>query len=271
MGQLVDSAGPAVSGVLHWVYIELPLAAMVVAMYQLLRASTAGWPRHHVVHTFLLLGLIGPVIYVLCPIVGPDFAFGAAGNGFQLGSYWPNTLPPIATSPGAIPFDADTPRNCMPSMHTAWALAIFIHSRSGPSWLRWGGTFWLVCTIAATLGFGYHYGVDLVAGALLCMTVESALREPVRGSALTRVQLVVGGAALLAALLLCIRYMADYMARYPWLFGPLIIGALVLFATAFYATFMARPGYVLWWQRRHQPSGDAIRSLEVTNLACVTD
>jgi hypothetical protein len=253
VGRLLDAAGPAVYGVVHWVYIELPLAAMVVAVYQLRRATTAGWPRHHVVHTFLLLGLIGPVIYLLFPVVGPDLAFGAAGKGFQLGNYWPNTLPPIETSPGALPFDAVTPRNCMPSMHTAWALAVFIHSRRCPRWLRWGGTFWLLCTLTATLGFGYHYGVDVVAGAVLCLTVESALREPVHGVAPKRTQLVVGGAALLTALLLCVRFMAEYMARYPWLFGPLVIGTLVMFVTAFYATFMARPGEVLWWRRLPLP------------------
>jgi uncharacterized protein DUF5933/PAP2 superfamily protein len=253
MGQLVAAAGPAVYGVLHWVYIELPLAAMVVAVYQLRHATTAGWPRHHVVHTFLLLGLIGPTIYFLFPVVGPDLAFGTAGKGFQLGSYWPNTLPPMGTSPGTLRFDAVTPRNCMPSMHTAWALAVFIHSRNGPRWLRWGGTFWLVCTLTATLGFGYHYGIDLIAGAVLCMTVESALRKPVHGSAPTRIKLVVGGVALLAALLLCVRFMAEYMARYPWLFGPLVIGTLVMFATTFYTTFMARPGCVPWWRRLPLP------------------
>ena len=237
LGRVVDAAGPILSGVLHWVYIELPAAALVVALYQLRHVTNQGWPRHFLFRTFLLLGLIGPVIYMMFPLVGPVFAFGAAGHGFQVGDYWPHVLPPIDMSPGAIVFDDQTARNCMPSMHTAWALAVFIHTRCGPRWLRWGGTFWLVCTIAATLGFGYHYGVDLVAGAVLCMTVESALREPVRGLGWSRVQLVAGGSAFLAVLLLCCRYLAEPMAQYPILFGPLIIGMLAVFATVFYATF----------------------------------
>jgi hypothetical protein len=150
-------------------------------------------------------------------------------------------LPPIDLSPGAVAFDDSTARNGMPSMHTAWALAVFIHSRGGPRWLRSSGTFWLVCTIAATLGFGYHYGVDLVAGAVLCLTVESALREPARGRSWSRMGLVAFGAAFLALLLVCCRYLAEVMARYPLLFGPLIIGTMVVFSTAFYATFFARP------------------------------
>ncbi|MGH3967942.1 MAG: DUF5933 domain-containing protein [Mycobacterium sp.] len=241
LGRLVNAGGPILYAALHWVYIELPVAAMVVAIYQLRTVRTGGWPRHFVVPTFLLLGLIGPVLYVLFPLVGPDFAFGSAGQGFAVGHYWPDAMPPIHLSPRAVAFDDSTPRNCMPSMHTAWALAVFIHSRGGPRWLRAGGTFWLVCTIAATLGFGYHYGVDLVAGAVLCLTVESALRQPVRVGIWSRMGLVAFGAASLAALLLCCRYLAEAMAHYPLLFGMLIVGATVVFSAAFYTTFFARP------------------------------
>lgn len=241
LGRLVDAGGPILNAALHWVYIELPFAAMVVAIYQLRSVSTGGWPRHFLVPTFLLLSLIGPVIYLFFPVVGPDFAFGSAGRGFQVGDYWPHALPPIDLSPRPVAFDDSTPRNCMPSMHTAWALAIFLHSRGGPRWLRWGGTLWLVCTIAATLGFGYHYGVDLVAGGVLCLTAESALREPVRGQIWSRLVLVAFGSGFLAALLVCCRYLAEAMARYPLLFGQLIIGTMTVFSTTFYASFFARP------------------------------
>ncbi|WP_082966889.1 phosphatase PAP2 family protein [Mycobacterium sp. 852002-51163_SCH5372311] len=241
-GRLVHAAGPVLGAGLHWVYIELPVAAMLVTVYQLRNVRTGGWPRHFLVPTFLLLALIGPVIYVLFPVVGPEFAFGDAGGGFQVGDYWPHSLPPVDLSPRAVAFDGQTPRNCMPSMHTAWALAVFIHSRHGPRWLRVGGTVWLVCTVAATLGFGYHYGVDLVAGAVLCLTVESALREPLRGRIWSRMGLVAFGATFLAVLLLCCRYLAEPMARHPLLFGPLIVGAMVIFSAAFHAAFFARPG-----------------------------
>ena len=239
MGRLVDAGGPFTTALLHWMYIELPLAAMTVVVYQLRNVSSVGWPRHFLVRTFLVLGLVGPLIYVLFPVVGPEFAFSAAGQGYQVGDYWPHVLPRIV-SPTAIPFDALTARNCMPSMHVSWALAIFIHSRSGPRWLRLGGAIWLVGTIAATLGFGYHYGVDLVAGAVLCLTLESALRAPVRDNRWSRTTLVGAGAALLAVLLVCCRFLAPEMARYPLLSGVLIVGALVAFGGAFYATFFAR-------------------------------
>ncbi|WP_433607105.1 DUF5933 domain-containing protein [Prescottella agglutinans] len=232
MGNVVDALGSVGYGVLHWVYIELPVAAIVVALYQLRK----GWPSHHLVRTFLLIGLIGPVFYILFPVVGPIFAFGADGNGFQVGDFWPEVVP-FDLTPSAMPFDDATPRNCMPSLHTAWSLALFIHSRQGPWWLRWGGTFWFVCTLTATLGFGYHYGVDLVAGVVLTLTLESALRAPERGWGWFRIRLVAGGAVLLAALLLSYRYLAVQIAEYPIVATPLLLGLPALFAYVYWQTF----------------------------------
>ena len=219
MGQVVDAGGPSLQFVLHWVYIELPVAAMAVAAYQLRNVVTAGWPQHFLIRTFLVLGLIGPVIYVLFPVVGPVFAFP---------DHWPSIAVPTELVPQPMPFNTETPRNCMPSMHTAWALAVFLHSRNGPRWLRIGGALWLACTIVATLGFGYHYGIDLVAGAVLCLSVEAALTR--------RPGLAAAGTAVLVSLLLCCRYLSDWMARYPEFFGPLMIGALVAMWAGFVST-----------------------------------
>ncbi len=246
MGRVLDVLGPAVYAVLHWVYIELPVAAIVVAVWQLRRVATSGrWPSHYLVRTFLVLGLVGPVIYVIFPVVGPMFAFGPDGHGLQLGNFWPGVVPPLDRSPMPMPFDAATPRNCMPSMHTAWALSVFLHTRRdtdggpAPAWLRWGGTFWLLATLTATLGFGYHYGVDLVAGAVLCLTVESALRDPERGWGWFRIRLVAGGLAVLATLLLSYRFLPVSMAEYPVLAGTVVLALLAGLAAAFHATWFA--------------------------------
>nr|WP_280222551.1 phosphatase PAP2 family protein [Nocardia neocaledoniensis] len=246
LGRVVDALGPEVYAVLHWVYIELPVAAIVVAVWQLRRVVPTGqWPSHYLVRTFLVLGLVGPAFYVLFPVVGPMFAYGADGHGFQVGDFWPMALPPLDHSPAALPFDEFTPRNCMPSMHTAWALSLFIHTRRdidgtrAPAWLRWGGAFWLAATVAATLGFGYHYGVDLIAGAVLCLTVESALRAPERGWGAFRWRMVGFGAAVFAGLLLSYRYLAVPMAEHPVLAGALVIGAAAAVAIAFHATWFA--------------------------------
>ncbi|MFD8999579.1 phosphatase PAP2 family protein [Streptomyces sp. NPDC059582] len=224
-GRIVQATGPIGNHVLDWVYIQLAVAAVIVALYELRNVAVERrFPGHHLVRTFLVIGLLGPAIYMIFPVVGPVFAYGADGGQWAVADLWPNTLPTGA--PHSIPFDEITPRNCMPSLHTAWATAIFIHSRRGPRILRFAGTFWLVATLSATLGFGYHYGADLVAGVVFAFTIEAALRSLERGWDRSGVQLVAYGTAVFAALLLSYRYLPTRMAEHPWVSGPLLILAM---------------------------------------------
>ncbi len=242
--------GPVVPAVLHWVYIELPVAAMVIAVWQLRRVASKRapepWPSHYLVRTFLVLGIVGPLIYVLFPVVGPMFAFAPGGHGFQIGNYWPRHVPPLDHAPARMVFDTFTPRNCVPSMHAAWSTSIFLHSRRdndgspAPRWLRWGGAFWVLATLVATLGFGYHYCSDLIAGVVLCLTLESVLRAPERGWDGIRVALVATGAALFSALLLSFRFLALWMAEHPVPAGIIVLALVAAYARAFYNTWFAR-------------------------------
>ncbi|WP_329402314.1 phosphatase PAP2 family protein [Streptomyces melanogenes] len=230
-GRMLDATGPIGSQVLGSVYAQLAVAAIVVAVYQLRNvAAERRFPRHHLVRTFLAIGLLGPAVYMIFPVVGPVFAYGpgASGTGgvqWAVANLWPHTPPPVSV-PHPVPYDGITPRNCMPSLHTAWATAIFIHSRKGPRLLRYAGTFWLVATLSATLGFGYHYGVDLVAGVVFSLTVEMALRTFDRGWDRSGVRLVAYGTAVFAALLVAYACLPMQMAAHPWLFGPLVIAMM---------------------------------------------
>ncbi|MFI9807871.1 phosphatase PAP2 family protein [Streptomyces sp. NPDC052301] len=231
VGELVKATGPVGSHVLDYVYIQLPIAAVVVTLYQLRHVAVERrFPDHHLVRTFLVIGLVGPLVYLVFPVVGPVFAygsgaFGTGGGHWPVAHLWPHTPPPL-TAPHPMRFDAITPRNCMPSLHTAWATAIFIHSRKGPRVLRFAGAFWLIATLGATLGFGYHYGADLVAGAVFTLTIEAALRSHGRGWDRSGIQLVAHGATVFTALLLSYRYLSSPMAEHPWMFGPLLLLAL---------------------------------------------
>ncbi|MET9388879.1 phosphatase PAP2 family protein [Streptomyces sp. NPDC006624] len=226
VGRIVEATGPVGATALDWVYAQLAVAAVVVALHQLRHvASERRFPRHHLVRTFLVIGLLGPGVYMVFPVVGPVFAYGPDGGPWAVADLWPHTLPQI-TAPQMIPFDEITPRNCMPSLHTAWATAIFIHSRKGPRALRYAGTFWLIATLTATLGFGYHYGVDLVAGVVFTVTIEGALRAADRGWDRSGMRLAAYGTAVFTALLLSYRYLPMEMARHPWLYGPLLLLAM---------------------------------------------
>ncbi|MEU1782265.1 phosphatase PAP2 family protein [Streptomyces abikoensis] len=225
-GRIVRATGPIGDHILDYVYIQLAVAAVVVALYQLRNvAAERRFPSHHLVRTFLVIGLLGPGIYMIFPVVGPIFAYGADGGNWAVADLWPNT-PPTGV-PHHMPFNEITPRNCMPSLHTAWATAIFIHSRRGPRILRFFGVFWLIATLGATLGFGYHYGTDIVAGVVFTLTIEAALRSLERGWDRSGIQLVTYGAAVFTALLLSYRYLSVEMAEQPWVFGPLIMLSMI--------------------------------------------
>ncbi|MFJ3231193.1 phosphatase PAP2 family protein [Streptomyces sp. NPDC086787] len=224
-GRIVNATGTIGAHVLDYVYIQLAVAAVVVSLYQLRNvAAERRFPRHHLVRTFLVIGLLGPGIYMLFPVVGPIFAYGADGGHWAVADLWPNT--PSGNSPHHMAFNSITPRNCMPSLHTAWATAIFIHSRRAPRALRIAGTFWLIATLGATLGFGYHYGSDIIAGVVFTLTIETALRSQVRGWDRAGIQLVAYGAAVFTALLVSYRYLSTQMAAHPWIFGPLLLLAM---------------------------------------------
>ncbi|MFJ8360445.1 DUF5933 domain-containing protein [Streptomyces sp. NPDC093984] len=241
VGRIVTATGPIGAHVLNYVYAQLAVAAVVVALYQLRHVAVERrFPGHHLVRTFLVIGLLGPAIYMIFPVVGPLYAYGAGNEHWAwahlwpatpptvhwaVADWWPDTPPPI-TTPHQMPFDQITPRNCMPSLHTAWATAIFVHSRKGPRILRFAGTFWLIATLGATLGFGFHYGADLVAGVVFALTIEAALRSVDHGWDRSGIQLVAHGATVFAALLLSYRYLPMEMAEHPWLFGPLLILAM---------------------------------------------
>ncbi|MEU2338678.1 phosphatase PAP2 family protein [Streptomyces sp. NPDC013172] len=253
VGRLVTATGAVGYTLLDVVYSQLAVAAVVVALYQLRNvASERRFPRHHLVRTFLAIGLLGPAVYMIFPVVGPVFAYGTgvehwsslslwpeatppSGGHFEVADLWPGTPPPVAP-PHPMGFDGVTPRNCMPSLHTAWAVTIFVHSRGGPRPLRWAGAFWLVATLTATLGFGYHYGADLVAGVVFALTVEAALRTFDRGWDRAGLRLVAYGTTVFVALLVAYRWLPLPMAEHPWLAGPLLVLAMASVVYGFVRT-----------------------------------
>lgn len=249
VGRMVTATGAIGFNFLDFVYGQLPVAAVLVALYQLRNVAVERrFPTHHLVRTFLAIGLLGPAFYMIFPVVGPIFAYGDGTEHWTAVSLWTDSHPSVQwaaadlwphtpttiSTPHHMPFDGVTPRNCMPSLHTAWATAIFIHSRKGPRLLRYAGTFWLIATLTATLGFGYHYGADLIAGVVFTLTIEGALRAHDRGWDRSGIRLVAHGATVFTALLVSYRYLPLEMAEHPWLSGPLLVLAMtsVIYAYA---------------------------------------
>ena len=218
--------------ILSKIYVYLPVAAAVIAYFQLRHSARDGFPRHHIIRTFLLIGMIGPVVYFLFPVVGPTYAFGheLADAGWQ--DVWPMQLP-IIGDPGALFYDQDIARNCMPSLHTAWAMCIFLHGWRGPLASKIFGTAWLIGTTGATLGFGFHYAIDVLAGAIFTLTLEAALTRPELGWSKHRVSVIAIGATTFTGMLVATRYLSVEMATSGAMGGLLLIGAVLVVAAAF--------------------------------------
>lgn len=230
---------PWLTEILMKVYVYLPVAAAVIAFFQLRNSARDGFPRHHIVRTFLLIGMVGPVVYFLFPVVGPVFAFGdeLPGAGWQ--AVWPLHLPVIG-DPSALPFDSIVPRNCMPSLHTAWAMCILLHGWRGSPASKVFGVVWLVLTTGATLGFGFHYAVDVLAGVVFTLTVEAALTRPELGWTRHRVAVIAFGTVAFTALLASTRYLAVELAGSGFV-GGLSLIVLVLVVVAAFLTIELYP------------------------------
>jgi hypothetical protein len=182
------AALPVLASVCTAVYLALPLAFCAVAAAELRARSAAA---RQLPALFFGVGIAGVLAYFFFPVVGPEPTFGAA---------YPHA-PPTLTAELALRSQVTPsflPRNCMPSLHTAWAVAVFWHARGlGRAWTAAAAVF-LALTLLATLGLGAHYVVDLVAGVALVGAVGAALLGAYR-EALVSVALLLGWMVAVAA------------------------------------------------------------------------
>ena len=191
LGRLFASV-PALAMVPGVVYVTLPLAFVVIVVLHL---RESGPPVLEVLPTFLAVAVSGFCIYNFFPVVGPLYAFEGV---------YPHAAPPVAdvlAAPLAVP---EVPRNCMPSLHTAWALVIFWQARPLARWVRVMAGVYLAFTVLATVGYGAHYVFDLVvafpstlACQALCMLVPPSVNRLRLGTLLCGVVLTVTWLVLL--------------------------------------------------------------------------
>ena len=155
---------PGFEATLLAVYVLLPLALSAVVS----RALAAGPAARGVLTAFVLAGAAGFLLYGVCPAVGPGRLLGA---GFPRGP-----VPTLSLSPlDGVRIMA--PRNCMPSLHTGWALLLCWHTRRfGLAW-RLAGAAWLGLTLVATLGLGEHYLVDLIVALPFAVLVDALVHR----------------------------------------------------------------------------------------------
>ena len=135
----------------------------------------------------LTLGVIGFLLYQICPVSGPVYLF--PGD-------FPTHIPHVLNASRIhLP---PVPRNGMPSLHVAWALLLAWNLRARRA-LIVPSVFYLTFTILATLGSGEHYLADLLVSPALVLAVQSACGGVTPG--LRSFGLAVGSAIVLSWLI----------------------------------------------------------------------
>jgi len=204
-----------VTTLLGFVYFELPLA---VGGLIVLGRRTPWLPSRQLILPFLALAVAGYIIYALFPVAGPAFAF-------------PDLFPFHAPDPDSVSHLSmlvmPVPRNCMPSLHTGWALLLFWHTRGHARWVQRLGLFWLVGTMLATLVLGFHYFIDLVIAWPFTLGILAATTGRIRANASVQ-RFWVLGFGLGAAWLIVARYGLPILQLHPLVPWSLSLATLVV-------------------------------------------
>lgn len=147
------------------VYESLPLAVSLLYAYE----RSGHLLSTRVLPAFLGGGAAAYLLYNILPAAGPLYIFG---------TQFPAHLPAVVQVMARAPLMQDAPRNAVPSMHLACALLIFWSVRRLSRWLYAASGLYLGLTIVATLGFGEHYVVDLIAGVPYALLLGAACARP---------------------------------------------------------------------------------------------
>jgi hypothetical protein len=158
--------------------------------------------------------IIGFGLYQLFPATGPGYIFHDA---------YPLHPPLYSTVTWRQPFPMPAPRNCVPSLHTAWALLLVWHSRGRATWLRVTTGAFLVLTLLATMGLGEHYLPDLVIAVPFTAATQAMVAPP----SPARWPVLLAGAGVTALWLVLLA--TGVLVRHPSALGS---GALTLATVA---------------------------------------
>lgn len=166
-----------------YVYNELPLF-MIIAVLLSLR-----WPRACYGQLMLhmtLIGLVGFICYKMVPMKGIDLFVGEP---------WPAGPLPHVSPPAPYDDASGATRNCYPSLHLGWMLAIFFGTRRVARWVTAFFGFCVAVMVVATLNVG-HYAVDLVASVPYVVAFFGLINVAREGNRTSRVAAVAVGTAL---------------------------------------------------------------------------
>jgi hypothetical protein len=173
-------------------YVNLPV--LMMALYLLLnRRNPAGASR--AVRLLTAVGIAGYCLY---------YFFPAAGSEVVLGPKFP-FHPPDVTSLSLEPIRVElAPRNFMPSLHTAWCLAICWSARGLAK--AWRAILNVVVGFTLVYTLSCHYLVDMVAAVPFTLAVYALVESRMPWSHPARRLALCTGAACFTAWLIALRF-----------------------------------------------------------------
>ena len=169
--------------------------------------------------SFLLCGMIGWLFYLLFPAIGPLF---------------------IDIKLAGFPHPA-IPRNCFPSLHTAWGLLALIYAWKYKKKIFWILLFPVSQMILATVVLRYHYVIDLIAAVPYAFFIywlnEKLLAKELSGKTLraeepvkkTKPEILIYAVFILSGLSALI-YQVYFMKKISLVFGSTALAVTTVLA-----------------------------------------
>lgn len=204
---------PAAGTASMFVYGVLPLALAVLYALESHGDAPDATPPIDTLLLFVLAGAAGFTLYHAFPVIGPRFLFHPQP---------PDRYPALAQVPLAAMSLRPEPRNCMPSLHTSWALLLWWQSSFHRPWVRAAAAAFLGFTVLATLGFGFHYLWDLIVAVPFSLGIWAACAETLPLAHPARCRALVLGLMLCAALMALLRFGLPLLRAnvlVPWALG----------------------------------------------------
>jgi hypothetical protein len=210
---------PVVKWLSSAAYYLLPI---VMAAFCGLQLANPKLSPSNIMTQFTVAAAIGWILYMVYPAVGPAYAFPRV---------YPASPPLLsAIRIDFIPAFSDAPRNCMPSLHAAWALLIVSNSRPFAFWVKLLANTFLLLTLLATLGLGEHYLIDLVVAFPFALGVRAFCAARLPRSQRERLRSATVGGVLTAAWILALKrkgLVVEIPALVSWALVVLTVGVCV--------------------------------------------
>lgn len=191
-GRMVMST-PWTSLVTGALYDALPLFLAIAYLIEERRGAVRA---RNVFFLILLVGLCGAACFFVFPAVGAYWLFA---QSFPL---HPPALAEIALAPTMIA--AVVPRNCMPSLHTSWALVVF-WAAGRCSW-PWRMALRALLAIMLLQTLAYHYLADMIVAVPFTLTLFAITQTGVPWRSWPRMGAAGFGLASVAVWLVALRW-----------------------------------------------------------------